>query len=289
MRAAVGTLAVVLAAVSLGSHVTPAQAAKGQPLLRRGDTGSAVVRAQHLLHVPADGIFGPGTARAVRGFQLRHHLLVDGQVGPQTWRALLRAAHPPTPHRRADGVLGLGDRGPAVTRLQRALHIRANALFDRRTWLAVRRFQARHHLLVDGQVGPHTRVALRRVNHPGATRASILGRRAVAVARRYAGVPYRWGGATPRGFDCSGLVQYVYGRLGVELPRVTYDQFRVGRHVRRDQLRAGDLIFFHRVSHVGMWIGHGWFIQALRTGTVVHTSQLRGWYVRNWSGAVRVG
>ncbi|MGZ4431535.1 MAG: C40 family peptidase [Gaiellales bacterium] len=287
MRAGVGSLAAVLAAVSLGSHVTPAQAAKGQPLLRRGDTGSVVVRVQRLLHVPVDGIFGPGTAGAVRRFQHRHHLLVDGQVGPQTWRAL-RAAQLHARHPRQHSVLGLGDRGPAVTRLQRALHIRANALYDHRTWLAVRRFQHRHHLLVDGQVGPQTRAVLRHWNHPGAI-AGTLGERAVAVARRYAGVPYRWGGATPRGFDCSGLVQYVYGRLGVELPRVTYDQFRAGRHVRRNQLQAGDLVFFHRVGHVGIWIGHGWFIQALRTGTLVHTSQLSGWYVRHWSGAVRVG
>jgi cell wall-associated NlpC family hydrolase len=116
-----------------------------------------------------------------------------------------------------------------------------------------------------------------------------LGARAAQLSRRYAGIRYAWGGATPRqGFDCSGLVQYVYGRLGVELPRVTYDQWHAGRHVKRADLRPGDLVFFHHLGHVGIFLGHGWFMSAPHSGARVHPSRMHGWYEAHYQGAVRI-
>jgi cell wall-associated NlpC family hydrolase len=274
----------------------PAHAAQRQAvphhILRAGSTGHLVVKLQKLLGVPADGIFGPGTRRAVKRFQHAHHLLADGQVGPHTWRALI-AVHDRHNHghRAHDGILQLGERGAAVRRVQRMLHIRANGLYDRRTWRAVRRFQRHHGLLVDGETGPHTLRALRRraAGHAGHGHHGGLGIRAARLSRRYAGIRYVWGGATPsQGFDCSGLVQYVYGRLGVELPRVTYDQWHAGRHIRRADLRPGDLVFFHNLSHVGIFLGHGWFMNAVKTGSRVHASRIRGWFGRNYEGAVRI-
>ena len=288
-------------------------------ILRLGDQNDAVGRAQRLLHIRVNRLFDRRTWRAVRGFQRHHDLLADGQVGPHTLAALLRASHSHTHarshvrhgrhhhrhhhhsrhHRRHhvhinDGVLGLGDHNDAVGHLQRLLHIRVNRLFDRRTWRSVRRFQRRHGLLVDGEAGPQTMAALRhrRPHHARhhATRHASLGGRALRVARRYIGVPYVWGGASPRGFDCSGLVQYAYARLGVAVPRVTYSQWYAGRHVRRDQLRAGDLVFFHDRGHVGLYIGHGWFLHAPHTGSVVHVSGMaQGWYNQHYDGAVRIG
>jgi peptidoglycan DL-endopeptidase CwlO len=257
-------------------------------ILRAGSTGHMVVKLQTLLGVPADGIFGPGTRRAVKRFQRAHHLLADGQVGPHTWRALIAARnHHNHGHRAADGVLQLGERGAAVRHVQRMLHIRANGLYDRRTWRAVRRFQRHHGLLVDGETGPQTLRALRQRAEHG--HHGGLGARAAQLSRRYAGVPYAWGGATPsQGFDCSGLVQYVYGRLGVKLPRVTYDQWHAGRHIRRADLRPGDLVFFHNLSHVGIFLGNGWFMNALNTGSRVHASRIRGWFQRHYEGAVRI-
>jgi cell wall-associated NlpC family hydrolase len=165
----------------------------------------------------------------------------------------------------------------------------------------VKRFQAHHGLLVDGQVGDHTRARLhlalnRNVHHAPASsgagrhqRASAgLGARAVALARRELGVPYVWGGESPAGFDCSGLVAYVYGRLGVSLPRVAADQYRAGRHIARSMLRPGDLVFFHGLGHVGIYIGGDLFIHAPHTGEVVRISSLTGWYDETYVGASRV-
>jgi cell wall-associated NlpC family hydrolase len=270
----------------------PARAAQRQAvprhILRAGSTGHLVVKMQKLLGVPADGIFGPDTRRAVKRFQRAHHLLADGQVGLHTWRALIAAHNRHNHgHRADDGILQLGERGTAVRNVQRMLHIRANGLYDRRTWRAVRRFQLHHGLLVDGETGPHTLRALRRRANHG--HHGGLGTRAAQLSHRYAGIRYAWGGATPsQGFDCSGLVQYVYGRLGVELPRVTYDQWHAGRHVRRADLRPGDLVFFHNLGHVGIFLGHGWFMNAPSTGGRVHASRLRGWFQSHYEGAVRI-
>ena len=102
-----------------------------------------------------------------------------------------------------------------------------------------------------------------------------LGLRAVQIANRLTGVPYRWGGASPRsGFDCSGLVQYVYAKVGIELPHYAAGQYGHGRRVGRGALRAGDLVFFSSLGHVGIYAGGGKFIHAPRRGTTVRWSRL---------------
>jgi cell wall-associated NlpC family hydrolase len=116
-----------------------------------------------------------------------------------------------------------------------------------------------------------------------------LGRRAVELALRLRGVPYVWAGATPAGFDCSGFTRYVYGRLGIRLPHSSYGQWSLGRHVRRRQVRPGDLVFFASESHVGIYVGHGRFIHAPESGRVVSLAPLdSGWYAATYSGAVRL-
>jgi cell wall-associated NlpC family hydrolase len=266
-------------------------------ILRLGDAGPDVVRIQRMLGVSADGVFGHITLRAVKRFQAAHRLLADGQVGPHT-RAALAAEERGS---AGEVVLRLHDRGPAVAALQRALGVPADGEFGPVTLRAVKRFQAGHGLLVDGQVGNHTRARLhlalnRNVQHAPASggahhhqqRSGSLGARVVALARRELGVPYVWGGESPAGFDCSGLVAYVYGRLGVSLPRVAADQYRAGRHVARSVLRAGDLVFFDGLDHVGIYIGGGRFIHAPHTGDVVRISSLTGWYDETYVGASRV-
>ncbi|VTQ82619.1 NlpC/P60 family protein [Hathewaya histolytica] len=118
--------------------------------------------------------------------------------------------------------------------------------------------------------------------------AGPVAQRAVQYALSFQGVPYVWGGRSPSGFDCSGLMQYVYGRLGVGLGSTTYTQIGNGVAVSRDQLQPGDLVFFGSASaphHVGMYIGGGQYVHAPRTGDVVKISPLTR---RDYCGARRV-
>jgi cell wall-associated NlpC family hydrolase len=119
-----------------------------------------------------------------------------------------------------------------------------------------------------------------------------IGAQAVALAEHYLGVPYVWGGASPGGFDCSGLVMYVYGMLGVRLPHYSGYQWYAGKRVPIDQLQPGDIVFFHPSSngpqHEGMYIGQGQFIHAPHTGDVVKISSLYDTqYSLGYVGAVR--
>jgi NlpC/P60 family len=122
---------------------------------------------------------------------------------------------------------------------------------------------------------------------------NTLGGQAVAIAYRFLGVPYVWGGSTPAGFDCSGLTMYVYGQLGIKLGHYTGFQYYAGLRVSRDQLQPGDLLFFHANSagvpqHEGMYIGNGQFIHAPHTGDVVKVSSLFDTrYALAYVGAVR--
>ena len=265
------------------------QRARAHPhrILRRGMHGADVAHLQHVLGVHVDGDFGPVTERAVRRFQTAHGLLADGEVGPRT-RAAIRAEIRGAPGAR---VVRVGDRGTAVAAVQSLLGVAVDGDFGPITLAAVRDFQRRHGLVVDGQVGPVTLAALRRhplhpQHHPAARRS--LGARAVVLAERELGVPYRWGGADPSGFDCSGLVVYVYGRLGVRLPHFAAAQYRAGRHVARADLRPGDLVFFDRLDHVGIYVGSNRFVHAPHTGDHVRISSLGGWYAETYSGATRI-
>jgi cell wall-associated NlpC family hydrolase len=97
---------------------------------------------------------------------------------------------------------------------------------------------------------------------------------AVAVAERYLGVPYVWGGASPSGFDCSGLMYYAYKQIGKYVPHYTVAEWNAFPHVPLNQLQPGDLVFFGGLGHVGMYIGGGQMIHAPHTGTVVQISSL---------------
>ncbi|MHB0981396.1 MAG: C40 family peptidase [Thermoleophilia bacterium] len=97
----------------------------------------------------------------------------------------------------------------------------------------------------------------------------------VKTALRYLGIPYVWGGATPSGFDCSGLVQYVFMQHGLYLPHYSRYQAQMGFEVPLEDIAPADLVFFgDPVYHVGMYIGDGLFIHAPRTGDVVKISPL---------------
>jgi cell wall-associated NlpC family hydrolase len=120
-----------------------------------------------------------------------------------------------------------------------------------------------------------------RKKRAAAKRKPVLGERAARIALRAVGVPYRWGGASPSsGFDCSGLVRWAYGRLGVGLPHSSYALYGVGRRVARSRLRPGDLLFFSGIGHVGLYVGLGRMVHAPRSGRSVEVVALRGSYYR---------
>lgn len=109
------------------------------------------------------------------------------------------------------------------------------------------------------------------------------GQRAAVVALDQVGVPYRYGGSSPRGFDCSGLVHYAYQRAGVSVPRTTTQLWTAAEPVATDELRAGDLLFFRidgKMSHVGLYLGKRRFVHAPQSGRTVAVASLEAPFYR---------
>ncbi|MFQ6005833.1 MAG: C40 family peptidase, partial [Woeseia sp.] len=119
--------------------------------------------------------------------------------------------------------------------------------------------------------------------HERPAKRLTVGEQAAVTAVRQLGVPYRYGGSTPNGFDCSGLVHYAYARSGKSIPRTTRDQWRTLRPVAATDLRVGDLLFFNidgKVSHVGLYLGSRRFVHAPSTGKNVTIEELDASYYR---------
>jgi peptidoglycan DL-endopeptidase CwlO len=110
----------------------------------------------------------------------------------------------------------------------------------------------------------------------------------VGIAMQYLGTPYVWGGASPGGFDCSGLVVYAYAQVGVSLPHSSYALYGAGVPVSMSELQPGDLVFFYGLGHVGIYIGGGSFIHAPHAGDVVKISSISGSYASSFVGARRI-
>ncbi|HEY6796735.1 MAG TPA: NlpC/P60 family protein [Kineosporiaceae bacterium] len=106
------------------------------------------------------------------------------------------------------------------------------------------------------------------------TSSSAVGSSAVAVASRYLGTPYRFGGSSPRGFDCSGLIQYVFAQLGKQLPRTAAEQAAAARHIPRSEARPGDLVLFPGGGHIALYLGGNMMLDAPHTGTVVQIRKI---------------
>ena len=202
--------------------------------LKLGSRGPAVAAVQRALGIPADGIFGRQTRRAVRTFQRTHGLVVDGVIGPVTRGAL-------------GGGGSAGTSRESVTMsLQRALGVAADGDYGPITRAAVRRFQTSRGLEVDGVAGPQTLGAL------GLPATVTLGEdataagggggggSALAAARSAIGTPYEYGGNGPSTYDCSGLTVFAMRQAGITLPRTSFAQFGVGTPVGRSAIQAGD-------------------------------------------------
>lgn len=111
---------------------------------------------------------------------------------------------------------------------------------------------------------------------------------AARIATRYVGAPYVRGGASLAGFDCSGLVMHVFARVGVSVPHNAAQQYRYGTPVPRERLEPGDLVFFNRLQHNGIYLGEGRFIHASKSGGVKIVKLEDDWFRSRWVGARRL-
>ena len=175
-----------------------------------------------------------------------------------------------------------GDEGDRVLAIQlRLIDLgynipKATGEFDERTTRAVLTYQKQARLNQTGVVDEITWHFLMDYGKGG-----NYGKQEVArllnIALRFGGVPYVWGGATPAGFDCSGFVQYVFGQIGVNLPRTADVQYELGRKVMKTDLQPGDLVFFETyepgASHNGIFVGDDRFVAA-NSGTGVAVAAL---------------
>jgi cell wall-associated NlpC family hydrolase len=134
-----------------------------------------------------------------------------------------------------------------------------------------------------GEAGrPGTRAVQVNLPVPGAGKAAEAARWALTQQLK----PYVWGAEGPNSYDCSGLVMAAYQRVGISLPHYTGSQWTAGRHISKEELRAGDLVFFYNdLHHVGIYLGGGLMVHAPRTGDVVRVASIAR---RPYAGAVRI-
>ena len=115
----------------------------------------------------------------------------------------------------------------------------------------------------------------------------------IATAKQYLGVPYVWGGTSPSGFDCSGLVYYVFRQHGINLNRTAATQYQHGSYVAKSNLRPGDLVFFQNtykegISHVGIYVGDGKFLHASSSQGVTISALSNSYWTSHYYGARRI-
>ena len=230
-----------------------AAAAAASKSLEKGARGKRVRQLQRALGIPADGIFGKGTRRAVKHYQRRHGLVVDGIAGPQTLSALGVGSR--SASRGKSRSKRVSSRGGGVRELQRALGIPADGAFGPQTARAVKSYQRRHGLTADGVVGPQTRAALgigpgktlKRKGRGGGGSRGGGGRKSrilnaiIRAGNRIATTPYRYGGGhgsfNDSGYDCSGSISYALhggGLLRSPLDStgfMSYGEPGPGRHI----------------------------------------------------------
>ena len=169
-----------------------------------------------------------------------------------------------------DGVYG-EETEKAVSAFQRDNKITATGIVTNVTWRALRKAKEKKGRVLPAIAKKATVKTSK--NSKGSTGSigaisSIAGgsNAIVSTAQKFMGVPYVFGGTTPKGFDCSGLVQYVFKMHGVSIPRLADEQYTIGKSVSRNQLSAGDLVFFNTdssgISHCGIYVGDGKFLHA---------------------------
>ena len=193
----------------------------------------------------------------------------------------------------------VGDRGQEVIEIQKQLAVlhynvgTVDGVFGPATEKALKDFQAAKGLKVDGIVNDVTyRNLLNKDLPPDRYGNHMITRNILKSAFSMLGVPYVFGGMSPGGFDCSGIVCYVFAKAGISLPRMADTQYDAVTHIPRGNLRTGDLVFFETYcpgpSHVGIYVGDGKFIHASCSKGISVAEVFTGYWGARYLGAGRV-
>ncbi|RSL31838.1 endopeptidase SpoIID/LytB [Salibacterium salarium] len=293
-------------------------------VIESGDKGSEVSLLQRQLkdigfyNKDVTGVFGPMTEEAVRKFQQRNQLVIDGLAGPKTLNKLKNnpeKAEASTEHtsekettKNKTSELRYQSSGEDVEQLQSQLRelnymkMEATGVFGEVTENAVKAFQEDYNLSSDGVAGPRTLEALDDALNDEesgqetadevsdtSSNQKVNATNLVADAAEHVGTPYVWGGTSESGFDCSGFLQYTFKENGVDLPRSVSDIYDAGDEVEKP--RVGDIVFFETYkegpSHAGIYTGNNQFIHSgTSTGVTVSDMNTNYWDER-YLGAKR--
>ncbi len=292
-----------------------ADAAQSQPLLsndyssktnqvlRYGYNNQAVktlqleLKALKFYKGKIDGHFGPATQSAVKEFQFVHHIKVDGIAGPITLGRLY-SSDPITYQQFTATKLIQGDKGEQVRQLQEKLSrlgyysFPIDGSFGPITQRAVRDYQQKNGFKVNGVAGP---TILKHVfSNKNVKGKKIVQKKVkkqvsfsvdtsiIKHATRLVGTPYRWGGTSLNGFDCSGFLQYVFSKKGVSIPRTVSDIWNFG--VGLSKPSVGDIVFYQTYkkgpSHAGIYLGDGKFIHSGTKGVTISDMNISYWQKR---------
>ncbi|RFU61164.1 C40 family peptidase [Peribacillus glennii] len=304
---------VVMAGTLLVSSPLVSSAALGDKTLKSGMTHSDVKQLQEVLkkkgyfkNSKTTTYFGSVTKNAVVNFQKKHRLSADGIAGKNTYKALGISKGSSSAVRSTtfgNRTLKSGMTSSDVKKLQETLKkkgyfksSKTTNYFGSITKRAVINFQKKHGLTPDGIVGKNTFRALG-VSKSGsnsvvkAASTSSKSASLVATAKKYMNVPYVWGGSTPKGFDCSGFINYVFDKsANVNLPRTVADIYKKGVRVSTPQV--GDLVFFETykpgASHAGIYIGNRQFIHSSSSNGVSISSLNNSYWSPRYLGAKRI-
>lgn len=272
-----------------------------------------------------DGIFGYHTQSAVRKFQLNTAITVDGIAGPQTLKSLFNIAFnevEASPQKNVEGTpieekipkltrnLQTGIRGSQVTEAQKILkrlnyyNYNIDGIYGKITYFAVVNFQKNNGLKVTGVINEATWIKLHSPNliaNKGMTENEVkqvevkkdgfsVDAALIQYAKQLIGVPYKWGGTTPKGFDCSGFIKYVFAKKGINTPRTVSEIWNYAVEVKKPSV--GDVVFFETYkpgpSHMGIYIGDGSFIHASSSYGVTISKLGQSYWNERYLGSKRI-
>jgi cell wall-associated NlpC family hydrolase len=304
------TLTLILVSSILLMLTTAVYADNGDTTLKKGMKHPDVAALQEKLNIlgyfDEDEFidsFGDKTEAALKAFQLEAGLKPDGVAGKETFRLLNIKIKQNEILPENFEPIKEGDSGDKVVEIQKKLKnldiyiTEISSTYDQTTIDAVMAFQKTNALPQTGIVDSATLIKLNTAsNNKIADRASasrrLVNAKAVDYAKKYLGAPYKWGASSGKAFDCSGYVLYIMKKFNVNLERTASSQFQNGIKVDKDDLQAGDLVFFTTYkkgpSHVGMYIGDNKFIHASSGVDHVTITDLdTNYYKKRYLGARR--